>query len=305
MRLAAVLVLLMGSWALAGCDGGASSDEADGGSDAGGAGGGGGAGGQGAGTSQDPAAAIASCLEDIGVGEVSCPASGDSLVAWAFDHPVGPAASICGDLSAPADLRIAARFTGATEGIVLHGLRIRAPGWETPVDGEWIELVPPAPVLVTDDVPLPTELVGWTASVLTTPFGLGFLFQQMESPEVEVTLSAALTPNDVVNGSAISLGFTITGGDYLRIDPSAEERTALPEPSALGVGCAHAPVEPLLEAEPLRATPCAPAFDSCPEGTQVCNVSSSGTLMVCEPAAECDASCPFDCGLLGSGSCAP
>jgi hypothetical protein len=71
------------------------------------------------------------------------------------------------------------------------------------------------------------------------------------------------------------------------------------------MGCAHGTPSALPEADSLRATTCAPGFDSCPDGTQVCNVGASGWLMVCEPVDECAVTCPFSCGAIGSGSCGP
>lgn len=259
------------------------------------------------GTGETAAEAIDRCLAE-GSLTLDCPAPGDAMRAFAFDEPVGPTSAVCGglDVGSPAPLGvIMGPHPSDPSGLVVFGVRLRAPVWDSAVDGEWWELLAPAPIEVTADAPLAAVQADWRLHLLTTPFGAGFLFQEGESTDVEVTFAAPVTVDDILDGTAVRLDVTWSGGRYLRIDTNDDSRELFDDATALGIACIHAPATTLPFPESFATTACGPDFDTCPDGYQACAASASDTLFVCAPASTCDADCGFGCGAVGGGSCLP
>jgi len=276
-----------GSGAMAGTGGGMASGGANQAGD-----------GAGAAAAYDPQSAISGCLDVLVRSE--CTSDGDVIVASALGEPLGSFTAACGSVGL-GDTRAFLLSYPVADGVMVEGLRIRDAFWETPAHGEWLELTPPAPILITDAQPL-GPVLDWTAHYFTFPLGSGFLFQEMQTDDATVVLDAPITLDDVALGNAQVVGtYELRGGRFLRVVD--DERVLFDDDGALSQGCFNVPLFNLLVDEGLHATACTPDFDTCPADHQACSLSASGTITMCVATASCLAECPFACGEVGDGDC--
>ena len=255
-------------------------------------------------TGADPGAdeAIEACLAEAGL-SVDCAQLGSGVRAFAFGRSLNGRDAVCGPFDAAVPpFSIAFVVDPDLTQLVVHAIRLRAESWSGPLLGEWWQLIPPEPIVVTDETPLSAAPSDWSWQAITFANGLGWLFQAGETADVELTFTQPLTREQILQSQPVQLSLTLRGGRYLRTLEG--DRDLVDEPTALGVACLH--TEAGIALTPNEGTmACGPDFDRCPAGFQLCPLDALDNEFACLPDARCEAECGWPCGPSGEGACEP
>jgi len=176
------------------------------------------------------------CLEDSGI-DFDCPNVGD--VQWAA---AGEGVSCLAAMGGGN----AARFTFWLDQVVedapmVTGLRLeQQEGWN-PTTGSRLEFTAPAPVHLTQDGPLPTEL-DWPATLLPMVFAGALSFTEGYPETSTLFFDEPVAADPLMNGAAVSGTFTLAGGSWVVLDGNGNEQT-VEDATAEGYGCFNVPGE--------------------------------------------------------------
>jgi hypothetical protein len=184
----------------------------------------------------DGRAPLEACMEDSAI-PFDCATVGD--VQWAAAGEEVPCLAVMGGGNV-------AKFTFwlgqvVDESPMIEGLRLeQEQGWNPSLDDR-LEFTPPAPVHLTPQSPLPTDLA-WSAAVWPEAFAGALSFTEGHADEAVVTLDDPLPLGQLMNGAVVTGTFTLTGGSWTVLDGDGNEQV-LDDPTAQGFGCFNVPSE--------------------------------------------------------------